>query len=83
MDLQLRIIATYDGIDPNGNIILHEVTIRGDRRTDIKKDHAWLNGAHANWPENVAVGARVRFYASPLHRRGGAKITDVRQLEVI
>jgi hypothetical protein len=83
MDLQLRIIATYDGIDPNGNTILHEVEIRGDRRTDIKKDHAWLNGAHANWPGKVPVGARVRFFASPLHRRGGARITDVRQLEVI
>jgi len=83
MDLSLRIIATYDGTDSNGNILLHEVSIQGDRRTDIKKDHAWLNGQHANWPGNVDVGSRVRFFASPLYRRGGAKLTDIRDLKVL
>jgi hypothetical protein len=60
-----------------------ETSSRMRSKSDIKKDHAWLNGAHANWPGKVPIGARVRFYASPLHRRGGARITDVRQLEVI
>jgi len=83
MDLSLRITATYDGTDPHGNIILHEVAIQGDRRTDIKKDHAWLNGQHANWPGGVDVGDRVRFFASPLHRKGGARLTDIREVEVI
>jgi len=83
MDLSLRITATYDGTDPNGNIILHEVSIQGDRRTDVKKDHAWLNGQHANWPGGVDVGSRVRFYASPLYRRGGPRLTDVRSLVIL
>jgi len=83
MDLSLRITATYDGIDQHGNIILHGVSIQGDRRTCIKKDHAWLNGQHANWPGNVEAGSKVRFFASPLYRKGGARITDVRQLEVL
>ena len=83
MDLSICITATYDGIDPHGNIILHEVAIQGDRRTSIKKDHAWLNGQHANWPGNVDVGSKVRFFASPLHRKGGARITDVRDLKVL
>ena len=83
MDLSLRITAIYDGIDPHGNIILHEVSIQGDRRTNAKKDHAWLNGQHVNWPGNVDVGSKVRFFASPLYRRGGARITDIREVEVV
>lgn len=83
MDLQLRIIATYDGIDQNHNVILHDVEIRGERRTQIKRDHQWLNGEHANWPGNVPIGSKVRFYASPLYRPGGARLTDVREVRII
>ena len=83
MGLQLRVEAVYDGIDANGNIMLHEVTIRGERNSIQRLDHRWLNGARSGWPQGIPEGSKVRFYASPLYRRGGARITDVRQVEVI
>lgn len=84
MGLQLQVEATYEGTDSHGNILLHDVLVRGEKKNSIQRlDHRWLNGAHANWPGNVDVGARVRFYASPLYRPGGARLSDVRELEVI
>ena len=84
MGLQLQVTATYEGTDTHGNILLHDVLVRGEKKNSIQKvDHRWLNGEHANWPGNVAVGSRVRFYASPLYRPGGARITDVRNLVVL
>ena len=84
MGLQLQVTATYEGTDSHGNILLHEVTIRGEKKNSIQRlDHRWLNGAHANWPGNVDVGDRARFYASPLYRPGGARITDFREMVVL
>ena len=84
MGLQLQVTATYEGTDSHGNILLHDVLVRGEKKNSIQRlDHRWLNGAHANWPGNVSVGSRIRFFASPLHRRGGAKLTDCREVGVI
>ena len=78
----MQVTATYMGADHNHNILLHEVEIRGDKKIE-KLDHRWLNGEHANFPPDVPVGSKVRFFASPHYRRGGARLSDVRELEVI
>ena len=84
MGLQLRVEATYEGIDSHGNILLHEVTIRGEKKNSIQRlEHRWLNGARSGWPGGIESGSRVRFYASPLYRPGGARITDIREVVVL
>jgi len=74
----MRIEARYDGVDKNGHHILHDVT------GDITRDHAFLNGSHSNFPDNIKPGSRVRFYAS-LHHRGPkpARLSDVRECQVL
>ena len=74
----MRVIATYAGQDPRGHHLLRDVLVDGKAR-----DHHWLNGVRANFPEGVRVGCRVRFYASPVMTRVGSRLTDVRELEVM
>ena len=84
MGLQLQVTATYEGIDSHGNILLHDVLVRGEKKNSIQKvDHRWLNGTRSGWPGGVEPGVRVRFYASPLYRPGGARLTDIREIVVI
>ncbi|MCK9185072.1 MAG: hypothetical protein M0Q16_06835 [Candidatus Cloacimonetes bacterium] len=73
----MRLEATYAGQDHNGHHLLKDVD------GDYKRDHHWLNGIFGNWPEDVAIGARVRFFASPLYTRRGVRITDIREVKVI
>ncbi len=74
----MRIEARYDGKDKNGHHMLHDVT------DDIIRDHLYLNGGRANFPDGIKPGTRVRFYAS-LHHRGPkpARLSDVREVQVI
>lgn len=74
----MRVIGTYAGADCRGNHLLKDVSVDGDFC-----DHRWLNGARANFPGNVPVGCRVRFFASPVQTRAGSRLTDVRELEVV
>jgi hypothetical protein len=84
MGLQLQVEAIYSLTDHRGNVLLHDVIIRGEKKNSIQRiDHRWLNGARSGWPGDVPEGSKIRFFASPLYRRGGARLTDVRQVEVI
>ena len=84
MGLQLQVTATYEGTDSHGNILLHDVLVRGEKKNSIQRlEHRWLNGARSGWPGGVAPGSRVRFFASPLYRHGGARITDIREMVVL
>ena len=73
----LRLEATYDGQDCHGHHILKDV------RGDMVRSHAWLNGERSNFPDGIQPGTRVRFFACLFPRRGGARLTDCRQVEVI
>jgi hypothetical protein len=78
----LHITATYAGQDKHGCYLLHDLT------GDMKRDHAYLHGERANfpgpeYPEGIPEGSRIRFYACLFPREGGARLTDIRQLEVI
>jgi len=75
----MKLEATYAGLsrDGRGNHVLEDVT------GDIVRTHHYVNGEYGNWPEGVPIGARVTFFASPHDRRGGRRITDVRDLKVI
>jgi hypothetical protein len=80
---QLQVTATYKGIDQNGNHMLADCEIRGEKRTYIKRDHHYVNGIMGNFPIGVPVDAKIKFFASPLFRHGGARLTDCREVEVI
>lgn len=78
----LRLEATYDGQDCHGHHILKDV------RGDMCRDHAYLNGERSNfpgpeYPMGIEPGSRIRFHACLFPRRGGARLTDVRDLKVI
>ena len=78
----IRVIATYSGEDSHGHHLLTDVS------GDIIRSHAWLNGERSNfpgpvYPEGIKEGARIRFFACLFPRMGGARLTDVRQLQVI
>jgi hypothetical protein len=82
IDDGIRIEAIYQGIDDNGNHLLLDV------KGDLTRDHAYLNGERSNfpgpeYPEGIPAGSRIRFFACIFPRRGGARLTDIRQLEVI
>jgi hypothetical protein len=78
----MRVLATFAGFDCNNNALLLDVEIRDERKVQ-KLDHRWINGQRGNFPLDVPMGSRVQFFASPLHRKGGAKLTDCREVEVI
>ncbi|MCK9571635.1 hypothetical protein M0R72_21980 [Candidatus Pacearchaeota archaeon] len=73
----MRLEATYAGQGAAGHHLLKDVS------GDCKRDHHWVNLTYGNWPEDVAIGARVRFFASPLYTRRGVRITDIREVKVI
>jgi hypothetical protein len=78
----LRITATYEGVDQHGHYMLKDVT------GDLTRDHVWLNGERSNfpgpeYPDGIREGSRIRFFACLFPRMGGARLTDVRQLEVL
>ena len=73
----MKVTATYAGPDRWGNHLLKDVSVDGDFC-----DHRWLNGARANFPGDVPVGCRVRFFASPVQTRAGSRLTDVREVVV-
>lgn len=70
--------ATYAGRDKHGHHLLQDVIQDGEAL-----DHRWLNGERANFPEGIEPGSRIRFIASPLHRHGGIRLTDVREVKVL
>lgn len=74
--LNYKIEATYQGIRSE-NHILTEVS------GDVKRDHLWINGSRGNFPDDVPIGSRVKFFASLLDTRNGPRITDVRELAII
>ena len=73
----MRIEATYRGQDRHGHHMLEDLD------GDVRADHRYINGVFGNWPSGVPIGARVSFYASPLYRPGGPRITDVREVRVL
>lgn len=73
----LRIEATYVKRDRHGCFFLQ------DLKGDVKRDHAWLHSEMANFPEGIQPGSKIRFYASFFPRPGGARLTDIRELEVL
>jgi len=77
LTLSWKLEATYAGTPRRQHHLLLDV------EGDIHRDHAWVNGPHGNWPEGIPIGARVRFFASPHFRPGGARLTDIREIEVI
>jgi hypothetical protein len=82
IDSGIRIEATYQGIDDNGNHLLSDV------HGDMVRDHAYLNGERSNfpgpeYPDGIKAGSRIRFFACIFPRRGGARLTDAREIQVI
>ena len=49
----------------------------------FRDQHCWLNAVWGNWPEGLKHGDRVTFWASTHPRRGGCKITEARQIEIV
>lgn len=72
----MKIIATYQGVDRHGNYMLSDVS------GHMKRNHAYINGAHNNLPD-IPVGARIRFFASPHWHKGEPKLSDIRELVVL
>lgn len=47
------------------------------------RDHVWCNAGHSGFPDGIPHGARVRFWASYFPRKGGQRLTEVREVEII
>jgi hypothetical protein len=82
IDDGIRIEATYQGIDMNGNHLLSDV------KGDIQRDHAYLNGERSNfpgpeYPEGIMAGQRVKMFCCLFPRPGGARLTDAREVRII
>lgn len=77
IDDGIRIEATYQGIDANGNHLLLDVA------GDMTRDHAYLNGERSNFPEGIQPGKRIRMFCCIFPRRGGARLTDCREVKII
>lgn len=74
----MRIEATFQGRDTHGHILLKDLS------GDVVRDHGYLNGTHSNFPDGIKPGSRVRFYCSPLRRKGKEpRMTDIRECRVI
>lgn len=73
----LRLEATYMGTPRRQHHLLVDVA------GDLARDHAWVNGPYGNWPDGIPIGSRVRFFASPHFRPGGARLTDIREVRVV
>ena len=77
IDAGLKLEAIYEGQDKHGNHILSDV------KGDMKRSHAYLNGSHANFPEGIKTGSRIKFFACLFPRMGGARLSDCREVQVI
>jgi len=72
-----KLEATYAGTPHGKDHLLLDVN------GGVRRDHAWINALHGNWPDGIPVGSRVSFFASPHYRHGECKLTDIREARVI
>lgn len=50
---------------------------------DPDNPHCWLNSEHSGFPDGIEHGTKVRFWASYFPRKGGQRLTECREIEII
>lgn len=72
----VRYVRVYDSVQKK------YVTVKVPYK-DPDNPHCWINAEYGNFPDGIKHGARVRFWASYFPRKGGQRLTEVREVEII
>lgn len=73
----VKITATYLGRGFRGHYLLENV------EGELKRSHAWLHADYNEIPEEIPIGSRISFQASPHSHKGEVKLSQAREIRVI
>jgi len=81
----IRLEATYAGrgYEKPHHLFTEVVQIDHGMRKAYRDGHAWLNAEFSGFPDGIEHGAKVRFWASYFPRKGGQRLTECREIEII